>query len=328
MKKITSILVSMAMIAAMFVLPVYAAAGDYAGGTGSADDPYQISNATQLAQASTDANASGGGGLCFKLTADINYQNAEWTPIGSAVAYTGTFDGDGHKVSNLKVTTNYSSSAGVGFFGKAEQAKIKNLGVENINLLTTESSYQGGFGGMVGFSWTATFTNCYVKSSSVVYSNSNRMAYVGGFVGRVGGGSKFENCYVYNTKICGRGNEANGGFVGIDNNGTNKYTNCYTAKVTAVPSLSVDFPKRARTMYGFGCMSGTTPTVTNCYSTVASIKGDTGTPECDSANDMASAYTGMTTEAFLDAVVATGAYATNSTINDGFPYLISKTIVA
>ena len=55
-----------------------------------------------------------------KLTADIDLQNEEWTPIGNIEAFfQGTFDGQGHTISNLKITkgtSNIAANCYIGFF--------------------------------------------------------------------------------------------------------------------------------------------------------------------------------------------------------------------
>ena len=91
-------------------------AENFAGGNGTAEDPYQIADGAQLAKLAQDVNGGNNyAGTYFVLTADIVLNNTEgweswestapansWTPIGSdANPFTGTLDGDGHSVSGI-----------------------------------------------------------------------------------------------------------------------------------------------------------------------------------------------------------------------------------
>lgn len=72
-----------------------AGAADYAGGSGTRNDPYLISTAQQLAQFRDQVNR-GDSDLCAKLVADIDLGGQSWEPIGlTRTGYTGTFDGCG-----------------------------------------------------------------------------------------------------------------------------------------------------------------------------------------------------------------------------------------
>ena len=72
----------------------------------------------------------------FKQTADIDLNNEPWTPIGTVIVinngkdarpFKGTFDGDGYKITNLKVTGNSNNA---GLFGYTQDATIKNCNVK------------------------------------------------------------------------------------------------------------------------------------------------------------------------------------------------------
>ena len=79
-------------------------------GTGTTEDPYQIASTDEMEWFRDTVNA-GNTEICAKLMNDLNFDNKQdnslwtWTPIGNSEvnAYTGTFDGDGHKITNLKV---------------------------------------------------------------------------------------------------------------------------------------------------------------------------------------------------------------------------------
>lgn len=75
---------------------------------GTADKPYEISTAEQLAGLAQLVNGGTNfSGKTIKLTADIDLGDKEWTPIGNdenwELKFSGTFDGDGHTISGLNV---------------------------------------------------------------------------------------------------------------------------------------------------------------------------------------------------------------------------------
>lgn len=114
--------VSAALLAgvALFVGPVATAgeagcppAANFAGGTGTKEDPYQIATAGQLSILSADDSYWGDH---FVLTADIDLESCPWQPVGSEdTAFTGSFDGSGFAVLNLFIDRAFFDD--VGFFG-------------------------------------------------------------------------------------------------------------------------------------------------------------------------------------------------------------------
>jgi uncharacterized repeat protein (TIGR02543 family) len=173
---------------------------------GSATNPYQIANATQLA-ALNNCLGEAGEGKHFKLTANIvlndvsNLENwgsqppaNSWTAIGtSSKPFRGTFDGDGHTVSGIYINTDDSYQ---GLFGY-NNGQIQNVGVE-------KSFIKGGdyVGGVVGLN-PGKITNSY-NAGKV---NGNR--HVGGVIG-------YNNGIITESHNMGRvtGNEFVGGIVG------------------------------------------------------------------------------------------------------------------
>ena len=100
------------------------------------------------------------------LTADIDLTGKDWTPISTDYdnSYTGTFDGGGHTITGLTVTTNdeYAGLFGyLGNFGNAA-ATVKNVVMEGIQITCNHRS--GYAGGVAGYSW-GTIENCSVSGS-------------------------------------------------------------------------------------------------------------------------------------------------------------------
>ena len=114
------------------------------------------------------------------LTADIDLTGKNWTPIGTSFSnkYTGTFDGGGHTIKGLTVTTNDQF---VGLFGSIGYAgTVKNVMMEDVQITSNRSS--GFAGGVAGYS-DGTIENCSVSGSV------SGTVYVGGVVGAQIGGS-------------------------------------------------------------------------------------------------------------------------------------------
>ena len=96
------------------------------------------------------------------LTADIDLTGKDWTPIGTDYdnSYTGTFDGGGHTITGLTITTKDQF---VGLFGYLNRAgTVKNVVMEGIQI--TSNHMFGNTGGVAGFSW-GTIENCSVSGS-------------------------------------------------------------------------------------------------------------------------------------------------------------------
>ena len=87
----------------------------------------------------------------FVLGADIDLGNHQWTPIGYWETFEGTFDGNGHTISNLK-HHGTEEDCYVGLFGYTENATIKNLTISNVDIkLVANNSWAGGhMGALVG----------------------------------------------------------------------------------------------------------------------------------------------------------------------------------
>ena len=137
-------------------------------GSGTKDDPYQISTADEL-KAFRDLVNGGDADACAILTDNIELDSSEeWTPIGYAndkdmeYSYTGTFDGNGHTISNLCIGED-SQSIGSGLFRTVGTYKIvldgstpqqtegtvKNLTV--IGSVSTSIEYTGSVGGICAY---------------------------------------------------------------------------------------------------------------------------------------------------------------------------------
>ena len=222
-------------------------AAAFAGGSGTAEAPYQIANGAQLAYFASMVN-SGQTSINGKLTADIllndisNWESwnestkglNSWTPIGSITyRFSGTLDGDGHSVSGIYINSTADYQGLVGYLGAGT---LQNLGVK-------ASYIKGGnrVGGVCGMN-SGLVTNCY--NTGNVTGNSQ----VGGVCGYKQG--TVSNCY--NTGSV-TGNSTVGGVCGDNQSST--VSNCYnTGSVTGTGST-----------VGGLCGWNYDGTVTNCY---------------------------------------------------------------
>jgi len=172
-------------------------AGAFAGGAGTAGDPYQIATAEQLSYLASLANAVqtanvNTAGKYYKLTADIdlNGPTYAWIPIGTATttAFAGIFDGDNHIISNLYIS---SSAVNQGLFGYVvgtssanPSAMVKNITIASGSILTT-ANYAAAVAARCQY---AQISNC--KNAIPVTG----LAYSGGIVGRADGVSIIDGC--------------------------------------------------------------------------------------------------------------------------------------
>lgn len=193
----------------------------YGGGAGTATNPYQIRTPEQM---NTIGANSADWGKCFKLMADIDmsvYTGTQYNIIGELLSpFTGTFDGNGHVVSNLTSTTENETLAG--FFGCISNATIKNLGLENINVYSGQSCA----GGLAGYQQESTIINCYTTGTvrSLGITNiSNIPEGAGGLVGFQYAGMIID-CHSTVSVSCSK---YAGGLVGYGQFGM--ISNCYSA---------------------------------------------------------------------------------------------------
>ena len=377
MKRIISILLTIAMVATFTIVPVSAetttdawdgtVATQFAGGDGSEANPYKIANAGQLAylaesmwdawkadSTTVDSNiiTSQGakstatapkynayGGKYFELTADIDLNNKEWTPIGNyAVRFDGIFNGNGHVIKNLKTTKDYF---GIGLFGgTGKNSVIKKVGLDDVNIIFT-----GNDG----------YTECEDYKAQNVYYN-DRIYGAGSLIGLMGGGT-VEECYAKNVNIKQTGNRAiHGGLGGFIGSGepiedyTSENTagvaanvkNCYVKDVTITTSASVASAFIGDNSKGSATGNGTAIKFTNCYAGgTVSLAGASNQPwgaatngkypasniHTVRANDTTLAWrryyaTGYNATAESVTTAMTGyMYADEDNTNDGWPVL-------
>ena len=235
----------------------------------------------------------------YKLMCDLDFKNTTWSPLGTySSPFTGVFDGNGYKISNLSVTA-INTKGYEGIFISYNKGTIRNLTIENVKVTTTTTLTQltlGGsgvwyVGGLVGEN-RGTIHNCDISGTiNITYelrynyngepcsTYGNGSIYVGGLVARNMGTvsecsstvsvavSLKVNAAHYSITSCGSDVYA-GGLIGY-NSGT--VTNCYaTGSVTGTSNAS-DYADNgsSRAEVNVGGLIGEdyNGTITNCYAT-------------------------------------------------------------
>ena len=246
-KKILSLLLALCLVMALVPMTAFAedaqnisvwdgsTAAAFAGGTGTAEDPYQIANGAQLAYlASSVNNGETYEEKNFVLTANIDLNGLPWTPIANSFSdallggsdyrvFAGNFDGNGYTISNVSIgseTTPFESDV-FGLFG-ATEGKISNLNLDTVSIhgiakIASIGAVVGFAGGLVGYSG-GSIENCHVTGLTMdmsAPSNVYAAAYwVGGLVGALDGTQLINECSVSGSITEKAGKGSIGGLIG------------------------------------------------------------------------------------------------------------------
>ena len=163
----------------------------FAGGSGSSEDPWKIATAEQLDRIRDDLTGH------YTLIGDIDLSGYEnWMPIGTFqprsdapedaevphpdYAFTGTFDGAGHTISNL--TISCEAPMGAGLFGCASGTESNAASIGHFTLKDVNVSGFYLVGGAVGLQ----FMNCPV--SDIHLEGDNKLTGMQGIGGIIGTG--------------------------------------------------------------------------------------------------------------------------------------------
>ena len=258
-----------------YTYTVSLAAAKDLGYTIESDGTYTVTSADGLMNVAELVNG-GKSDINITLDTDIDLTGKDWTPIGTDYdnSYKGTFDGGGHTITGLTVTTNDQF---VGLFGYLNRAgMVKNVVMEGV--LITSNHMFGCTGGVVGYSW-GTIENCSVsgsvsgtdcvggvvgsqKAGSIIGCSSSATVkgthYVGGVAGEKWG--SMTACYATGNvtlEIASQKNNFGGGVVGL--NGGSRVLACYaTGNVTSTGSSTGN-------VHIGGLFGDSYTTVTACY---------------------------------------------------------------
>ena len=258
-----------------YTYTVSLAAAKDLGYTIESNGSYTVTSADGLMNIAELVNG-GKSDINITLDKNIDLTGKGWTPIGTDYdnSYKGTFDGGGHTITGLTVTTNDQF---VGLFGYLNRAgTVKNVVMEGV--LITSNHMFGCTGGVVGYSW-GTIENCSVsgsvsgtdcvggvvgsqKAGSIIGCSSSATVkgthYVGGVAGEKWG--TMTACYATGNvtlEIASPKNLSGGGVVGL--NGGSRVLACYaTGNVTSTGSSTGN-------VHIGGLFGDSYTTVTACY---------------------------------------------------------------
>ena len=226
-------------------------------GSGTREDPFTLGTADDvvcMAQRVPDWDKH------FILATDVDMSTV--TDYFPPSEFTGVFDGAGYIIEKLTIDSAIiHNRSHIGLFGKiAAGSEVKNLGIEDINVIGIEYSHL--LGGLAGYNYEGTITNCYC-TGSVTGDGHN----LGVLVGKNLHGT-ITNCYSRGSVTGGSGSSYSafiGGLVGLNYYGT--ITNCCsTGSVTGGYHSNYVGGLVGRTCHG---------TITNCYS-IGSVMGGDG----------------------------------------------------
>ncbi len=181
----------------------------FSGGEGTAENPYKISNKTDLDSLAWYCN---NGDMAFNSayyiqTADISFENGKLEAIGNCVAryFTGSYDGQNFSITNVSFHTTYNT-AGIGLFGYTSTgANIRNITLD----AATATTQFGNSGAFVARMDGGSLSNCHALSGVKVSQNSAEGHNTGGIVGYVRRESRVSNC-TFSGEITGECNRIGG----------------------------------------------------------------------------------------------------------------------
>ena len=270
------------------------------GGSGTERDPFLLTRPIDLYQMAMQINSGWHtDGLFYnghyKLGADIDLDGEQLYVIGDGTAdsgyafFSGTFDGDGHTVSNYYISDEWVEQenyqrvklTSVGFFGtvtstSAFSPSIYNLNLENFRIIADASEYSAelSVGGLIGNSFGVSVVGCSLQGTIEVTGGATGYgAYVGGVIGQqISAYSTTSNINYFSTvrsttsnvNINSNGDNfvyAAGGISGLlavgDESLTSSIVNCYTEG-------DINGSLNAGGIVGY---AGPATSVENCYST-------------------------------------------------------------
>ena len=263
-------LISLVTLIVLSMLSSVSAETTFEGGSGTTEDPWQIATAEQLDRVRDDLTAH------YILTADIDLSGYEnWEPIGEFqsrsdapedaevphpdFAFTGTFKGDGHTISNLTVAS--AAPMGAGLFGCASgteqrEAYIGGFTLENANV-------SGGYlvGGAVGLQ----FMGC--KVSDITLTGKNSLTGMQGIGGIVGTGFDLISGCSATADITAMGDD--GACAGLIAGGTTM------SSIKNCQAIGGSITAEGNAAWGFGALCGApwgAPEIRNCTASDTAIR--------------------------------------------------------
>ena len=222
-----------------------------------ATETYSISNGSQLAWLA--ATVSGDpltrsenepnplAGKTVKLTDDIYLGENEWKPIGmGGKHFEGIFDGQGHTIYGLKVSSRNSEPRAALFCSAAGNAQFKNFTIDGANIIYPKDGEDYYAAGVVGTIYgDLTFENITVKNSRITGNNK-----VAGLIAHDGLSTQItiDNCHILDSYIASEDLEDGGcvgGMIGYYATGVSgKENNIFNSSVESCTIVGVNSTNR------------------------------------------------------------------------------------
>ncbi|MFR2156527.1 MAG: S-layer homology domain-containing protein [Evtepia gabavorous] len=205
-RRVCSAALTLAMTLSLLVTMVLpAGAVDYAGGSGTRNDPYLIATAQQLKNFRDQVNA-GDRDLCASLITNVDLAGQDWDPIGlSSSGYVGTFEGNGYAIRNLKIsrlsagTSTGAAPLGAGCSASWARAAWSGGSMWTHHLHQDTVSHHPDIGAIAGGN-LGTIEECFATVTlrdfhlTVDSSSQSGRVNIGGIAGANAG--TIRNCYV------------------------------------------------------------------------------------------------------------------------------------
>ena len=230
-------------------------ATSFAGGSGTSTNPYLISTPQQLARLAYLINGSSSSSyrsLYYEQTTNLNMSAYWWDAIGYSSSYYfgGHYNGGGFTIAGLYTEAGTTSSYSYqGLFGYIKGTTSNFAEIHDVGIIDSNIQGYRYIGGIAGYAYSSTITNCYNTGSVTGPS------YVGGIAGYASRGTSITNCY--NTGSVTGSNNYVGGIAGYAYS-SSTITNCYnTGSVTG----SNDY------VGGIAGDAYSSTSITNCYNT-------------------------------------------------------------
>ena len=210
-----------ALAAAQGEIALYADESNKPKGEGTKASPYQITSTDELEWFRNTVN-EGNAEICAELMDDLNFPEVNgwtWTPIGkdAGKAYTGTFNGNGYKITMKYAVAPGDMKAGWGLFGSiGNDGKVQDLEIYLSNFGWKGNAFSISESGMLAAYNSGTIERCTATSGKINVSNG-----VGLLVYQNNG--TIQDCWTKLGTVIGGGNLIGG--VAYTNNG--KIKNCF-----------------------------------------------------------------------------------------------------
>jgi len=295
---------------------------NFAGGSGTTDNPYLIATAAQLNNVRYYSTKA------FRQTADIDLgvspwnDGIGWDPISTdwMKPFRGSYDGDFHSISNLTIERDSMIYNYVGLFGIARSAQIKEIKILNADVagyfsagiligscdstsikscsVSGAISGAGNIGGLGGYISTSYITQCFSEADVTA-----AWSYAGGLIG-YNSVTSINDCFATGSV---EGDSFIGGFAGSDNSSQILY--CYSTGAVSGTGGNIG-----------GFIGSSSGYIYSCYwNTQTSGQMFSAGGEGRTTDDMTFEHNEATTYVGWDFVL-TPVWEINYGINAGYPY--------